>query len=267
MPMNRLKGDTGTCASTSRVRVCSVHPHFGEERPLVGRNGSGSIFFAGCNLLCAYCQNWELSHGCAGECVSDQALGRMMLHLQSMGCHNINLVTPTHYVPNIVQALRWAIPAGLHVPLVYNTGGYDSLETLRLLEGIVDIYLPDFKYTDKAAAAKYSAGADDYPEVAAAAIAEMHRQVGDLVTDAGGIAVRGVMIRHLVLPHNLAGTDQFVKFVSTRLGASTHVNIMPQYHPAHQAQRFPELSRRISEAEFQQALAWTRQAGLKPEGG
>ena len=263
---NRLKGELGTCASSSRVRVCSVHPHFGEERPLVGRHGSGTIFFAGCNLLCEYCQNWDTSHGRAGELVSDQRLGRMMLRLQAMGCHNINLVTPTHFVPNIVQALRPAIAGGLRVPLVYNTSGYDSVETLRLLEGIVDIYLPDFKYMDRAVAGRYSAGADDYPEVAAAAIVEMHRQVGDLITDEDGIAVRGVMIRHLVLPHNLAGTDAFVEFVAARLGRSTYVNIMPQYYPAHHARQFPELSRRITDAEFRRALGWTRQAGLGLEG-
>jgi len=259
---NRLRGEIGTCLSTSRARVSSALPHFGEERPLVGRHGSGTIFFSGCNLLCEYCQNWELSHGCNGEYVTDQALGRMMLGLQAMGCHNINLVTPTHYVPNIVQALRFAIDGGLRVPLVYNTSGYDSLEVLHLLDGIVDIYLPDFKYMDGATAGSYSAGANDYPEVATAAIQEMYRQVGNLVTDEDGIAVRGVMIRHLVLPHNLAGTDQFVRFVAARLGPSTYVNIMPQYHPAHRARCFPELSHRITDAEFRKAIGWGRQAGL-----
>lgn len=260
--VNRLKGEPGTCRSSSRVRVASVHPHFGEEKPLVGRNGSGTIFFGGCNLLCEFCQNWELSHGGEGELVSDRALGRMMLCLQAMGCHNINLVTPTHYVPNIVQALRSAIAGGLCVPLVYNTSGYDSLEVLHLLDGVVDIYLPDFKYMDPAVAGRYSAGASDYPEVAAAAIEEMHRQVGELVVDSDGIAQRGVMLRHLVLPANLAGSDRLVRFVADRLGRSTYVNIMPQYHPAHRASCFPELSRRITNAEFRQALAWGREAGL-----
>jgi len=259
---NRLRGETGECRSTSRVKVSSAHPHFGEERPLVGRHGSGTIFFSGCNLKCEYCQNWELSHACEGECVTDHALGRMMLRLQAMGCHNINLVTPTHYVPNIVQALRSAVAGGLRIPLVYNTSSYDSLEVLRLLDGIVDIYLPDFKYVDEAAAAKYSTGAKDYPEVAAAAIQEMYRQVGTLITDENGIAVRGVMIRHLVLPHNLAGTDRFVRFVAAALGPATFVNLMAQYHPAHEAHSFPELSRRITEVEFRQAVSWARQAGL-----
>lgn len=260
---NRLRGETGECQSTSRVRVSSAHPHFGEERPLVGQYGSGTIFFSGCNLRCEYCQNWELSHACDGVYVSDRGLGRIMLRLQAMGCHNINLVTPTHYVPNIVQALRSAVAGGLRIPLVYNTSSYDSLEVLRLLEGIVDIYLPDFKYMDEAIAGKYSAGASDYPDIAAAAIQEMHRQVGDLITDDNGIAVRGVMIRHLVLPHNLAGTDRFVRFVATALGPSTYVNIMAQYHPAHRADYFPELSRRISGEEFRQAVHWGRQAGLR----
>jgi len=259
---NRLKGETGTCQSIWRVKVSSAHPHFGEERPLVGRYGSGTIFFSGCNLRCEYCQNWELSHRGEGEYLSDQALGRIMLHLQAMGCHNINLVTPTHYAPNIVQALRWAVSGGLRVPLVYNTGSYDSPETLRLLDGIVDIYLPDYKYMDAGAAERYSQGASDYPEVAAAAIQEMHRQVGDLVTDEDGVAVRGVMLRHLVLPHNIAGTDRFVRFVAGSLAPSTYVNIMPQYHPAYRAGCFPELSRRATAAEFRQALSWGRQAGL-----
>jgi len=259
---NRLLGQTGKCQSTSRARVSSAHPHFGEERPLVGRHGSGTIFFSGCNLRCEYCQNWELSHACQGEYVTDEALGRMMLGLQAMGCHNINLVTPTHFVPNIVQALRWAAARGLRVPLVYNTSSYESLEVLRLLDGIVDIYLPDFKYMDETVAGKYSARAADYPQVAAAAIREMHRQVGDLVTDSDGIALRGVMIRHLVLPHNIARTDQFVRFVATELGPSTYVNIMPQYHPAYRARHCPELSRRITEAELRQAIQWGRKAGL-----
>lgn len=259
---NRLRGETGECQSTSRARVSSAHPHFGEESPLVGLNGSGTIFFSGCNLRCGYCQNWELSHGCDGVYLTDRGLGQIMLRLQAMGCHNINLVTPTHYVPNIVQALQSAVAGGLRVPLVYNTSSYDSLDVLRLLEGIVDIYLPDFKYMDGATAGKFSAGASDYPEVAAGAIQEMHRQVGDLVTDQDGIAIRGVMIRHLVLPHNLAGTDRFVRFLTASLGPSTYVNIMPQYHPAHRAGCFPELSRRITESEFRQAVQWGRQAGL-----
>jgi putative pyruvate formate lyase activating enzyme len=260
--VNRLKGETGVCSSTSRAKVYSTHPHFGEEKPLVGRHGSGTIFFSNCNLLCVFCQNWEINHRGDGSFVSDETIGRLMADLQDLGCHNINLVTPTHRVPNIVQGLRSAIRRGLHVPVVYNCGGYEPVEVLKLLDGIVDIYLPDFKYTDGAMAEKYSSGARDYPEVAAAAIEEMHRQVGELVVDENGIALRGLMIRHLVLPQNIAGTDKFVRFVAEKLTRSTYVNIMAQYRPEHQAHRYPELSRRITTREYQQAIQWAREAGL-----
>ncbi len=259
---NRLAGRNGVCQGGAHARVYSAHPHFGEERPLVGRGGSGTIFFSNCNLRCVFCQNWEIAHRGDGEMVSDAALARMMVGLQQRGCHNINLVTPTHYVPSIVAALRLAIELGLRVPLVYNCGGYEPVDILKLLDGVVDIYLPDFKYTDGAVAARFSPGAKDYPEVAAAAIAEMHRQVGDLVVDEEGIALRGLMVRHLVLPENLAGTDKFVKWVAAALPRSTYVNIMGQYRPAHRAAEFPELARRITPAEYRQALAWARAAGL-----
>jgi putative pyruvate formate lyase activating enzyme len=260
--VNRTKGETGVCGSTSRVKVASYHPHFGEERPLVGRGGSGTIFFSRCNLLCVYCQNWQISHRGDGSFLSDEALGRMMLQVQDMGCHNVNLVTPTHCVPNIVQALRYAAARGLRIPLVYNCSGYEPVEVLRLLEGVVDIYLPDFKYTDGAMAARYSSGAADYPEVAAAAVIEMRRQVGDLVTDERGIALRGLMIRHLVLPDDIAGTKAFVRFVAEKLGRATYVNLMSQYRPEHQATRYPQLARRISRAEYLRAVEWAREAGL-----
>jgi putative pyruvate formate lyase activating enzyme len=260
--VNRLKNEKGVCRSTSRARVYSAHAHFGEERPLVGRGGSGTIFFSNCNLRCVFCQNWEINHRGDGSFISDEGLGRMMVGLQDQGCHNINLVTPTHCVPNIVQGLRTAIRLGLRVPLVYNCGGYDPVEVIRLLDGIVDIYLPDFKYMDGDLAAKYSAGARDYPEVAAAAIAEMHRQVGDLIVDENGIALRGLMIRHLVMPQNIAGTDKFVKWVADKLTPATYVNIMGQYRPAHRASEFPELSRRVTATEYRQALRWAQEAGL-----
>jgi len=260
--VNRLKGETGVCRSTSRAKVYSAHAHFGEERPLVGRGGSGTIFFSNCNLLCQFCQNWEINHRGDGSYVSDEQIGRLMMELQQAGCHNINLVTPTHIVPNIVNGLRAAAARGLRIPLVYNCGGYESLEVIKLLDGIVDIYLPDFKYTDGKMAEKYSSGATDYPEVAAAAIEQMHRQVGDLVVDERGIALRGLMIRHLVLPHNIAGTDKFAAWVAAKLSRSTYVNIMAQYRPEHNAHRYPELNRRITAAEYRQALDWARQAGL-----
>ena len=260
--VNRLAGELGECRSTSRAKVSSAQAHFGEEPPLVGRRGSGTIFFSNCNLHCVFCQNSEISHDGEGGLVSDEALARLMIGLQQQGCHNINVVTPTHVVPNIVEALRAAIRLGLRVPLVYNCGGYESVEVLKLLDGIVDIYLPDFKYSDAATAEKYSAGAKDYPEVAAAALEEMHRQVGELVMDERGIALRGLMIRHLVLPSNLAGTDKFVQFVAAKLSRSTYVNIMAQYRPAHNSWSYPELTRRITPAEFRQAVTWAREAGL-----
>ncbi len=260
--VNRLKGETGVCGSTARAKVYSAHAHFGEERPLVGRGGSGTIFFSNCNLLCQFCQNWEINHRGDGSFMSDESLGRMMKDVQELGCHNINLVTPTHRLPNIIQALRSAIGMGLRVPLVYNCGGYEPVEIIRLLDGIVDIYLPDFKYMDGSMAAKYSSGAADYPEHAAASIEEMHRQVGQLVTDERGVARRGLIIRHLVLPENIAGTDRFVKWVAEKLTRDTCVNIMAQYRPEHNARRYPELSRRITTAEYAQALAWAREAGL-----
>ncbi len=257
---NRLNGGRGVCRSGSLATVVSARPQFGSERMLTGRGGSGAIQFGGCNLRCVYCENWELASG--GREVSDAQLGRMMWTLQQRGCSNINLTTPTHCIPNIVAALPHAIRLGLHVPLVYNCGGYEPLDALRLLDGIIDVYLPDFKYADPEISRKYSPGAKDYPEVAFAAIEEMYRQVGDLATDRNGIAVRGLLIRHLVLPNNLAGTDKFVQFVANRLSRDTWVNIMAQYHPAHRAHEFPELARPATAAEYAQAVSWARDAGL-----
>jgi putative pyruvate formate lyase activating enzyme len=261
--VNRVKGEKGVCESVARAKVYSAHPHFGEEPELVGRGGSGTIFFSNCNLLCEYCQNWQINHRGDGSTISEDELARMMTGLQERGCHNINLVTPTHLLPSIIGAVRKAIPRGLRVPLVYNCGGYEPVEVVRLLDGIVDIYLPDFKYSDGAMSAKYSSGAADYPQHAMAAIAEMHRQVGDVVTDDRGVALRGLMIRHLVLPENIAGTDKFVRFVAERLGPGVYVNLMAQYRPEHRARRFAELSRRITGQEYARAINWARQAGLK----
>jgi putative pyruvate formate lyase activating enzyme len=259
---NRLEEEKGVCGSTARLKIYSAGPHFGEERPLVGNGGSGTIFFSNCNLLCCYCQNWEINHRGDGSPASHADLARMMVGLQKRGCHNINLVTPTHVVPHIVKALRLAIPMGLRLPLVYNTGGYDSLGIVKKLDGIVDIYLPDFKYMDGAMAARYSSAAYDYPEVAAAVIREMNRQAGDLKTDERGIAVRGLMIRHLVLPNNISGTERFVQWVSKELSPGTYVNLMAQYRPEHKAAEYPELSRRLTSDEWRQALKWAKQAGL-----
>jgi putative pyruvate formate lyase activating enzyme len=260
--VNRLRGQKGVCRSSARARVASWHPHLGEERPLVGRHGSGTIFFSHCNLLCEFCQNWEINHLGHGDDCTDEQVAGMMIALQEKGCHNVNLVTPTHQLPMIVNAVRIAMRKGLRVPLVYNCGGYEGLEAVQMLDGIVDIYLPDFKYMDGAVAAKISRGARDYPEVCAAAIQEMHRQVGPLVVDENGIALRGLMIRHLVLPGDLAKSQKFVQWVAQTLGANTYVNIMAQYRPMHRARFYPEIDRRTTRAEHQSAVRWAREAGL-----
>jgi putative pyruvate formate lyase activating enzyme len=259
---NRIDGEKGFCSSTAKLKLYSFGPHHGEERPLVGQGGSGTIFFSNCNLLCCFCQNWEINHRGDGEFINHRKLAEAMLRLQRRGCHNINLVTPTHVVPHIVKALRIAISRGLDIPLVYNTSAYDNIDIIKKLDGIVDIYLPDFKYQDGALASKYSSGADDYPKVAAEVIKEMHRQVGELTVNDQGIAQRGLIIRHLVMPHNIAGTDKFVKWVARELTPTTYVNIMAQYRPEHKAFDHPKISRRITNDEWKQAMAWAKEAGL-----
>jgi len=260
--VNRAAGEKGVCGSSDTFKVASYNPHFGEEAPLVGRHGSGTIFFSNCNLLCVYCQNWEINHRGDGNRINHAELADIMLALQRAGCHNINLVTPTHLAPHIVRALRIAIAKGLSLPIVYNSSAYDSLNVIRLLDGIIDIYLPDFKYQDAAMAARFSKGAPDYPGHAAAAIKEMHRQVG-VLQQTNGIAHRGLLIRHLVLPENAAGTDSFVRWVASELGSNTHVNIMGQYRPVHQAHEYPPLNRRPTQEEIAQAKRWAREAGLR----
>lgn len=263
--VNRLAGEKGKCRAGAEALVASYGPHFGEEAVLVGRYGSGTIFFAYCNLRCVFCQNCELSWGGEGYPVDADELARIMLALQQKRCHNVNLVTPTHFVPQILAALARAIPQGLSLPLVYNCGGYEALETLALLEGIVDIYMPDFKYTAAEPARRYS-GAPGYPEHVKAALKEMHRQVGDLVIDAEGLAVRGLLVRHLVLPANLAGTREAMEFIARELSPDTFVNLMAQYFPAHEAWRHPPLDRRLTAQEYAEALAAARAAGLKRAG-
>lgn len=250
----------GFCRVGVRVLVSCFNPHFGEEPPLVGSRGSGTIFFASCNLACVYCQNWEISQARWGREVTEEQLAGVMLRLQALGCHNINFVSPTIYVPQILAALPQAIEGGLRVPLVYNTGGYDSLEALRLLDGIVDIYMPDIKYSDDKIAGKYSL-VRHYYAVAREALKEMHRQVGDLVTE-DGVAVRGLIIRHLVLPGGLAGTAEVMRFIARELSADSYVNVMVQYRPENKAQRYSELSRRITSAEYEEALRLAREQGL-----
>ena len=264
---DRTQGEKGVCALPARVKMSSAHAHFGEERPLVGSGGSGTIFFSRCNLLCVFCQNWEINHRGDGSFVSEDELAGQMLSLERAGCHNINLVTPTHLAPSIVAATRIAMQRGLRLPLVFNCGGYESFEVIRLLKGIVDIYLPDFKYMDGETAERLSSGAGDYPERAAETILEMHRQVGDLVVDERGVALRGLIVRHLVLPQNLAGTDRFVKWAAEKLGTDCAVNVMGQYRPEHRAKEFPEIARRLTSQEYAQALEWAREAGLRSTDG
>ena len=260
--VNRLKGERGFCQAPAEPVVFSSQPHFGEEISLVGKNGSGTIFFSNCNLRCIFCQNWPISHEGKGKVVQDEGLAGIMMHLQKIGCHNINFVTPTHVMPNIINAIRIALKKGLRLPLVYNTSGYERLEILKILDGIVDIYMPDMKYMDADKADKYSAGASDYPELAKKAIIEMNRQVGELLIDKRGIATRGLIIRHLVMPNQVAGTEKFVRWVAEILSKSTYVNIMPQYRVEYKAFNYPEIARGITVQEFLEAMGWAEKYGL-----
>jgi putative pyruvate formate lyase activating enzyme len=259
--INRIEGERGFCRAGFLPKVSSSSPHFGEEQPLVGFHGSGTIFFTHCNLGCLYCQNYSISHLDEGEEKSIEQLSRMMVAMQSLGCHNINFVSPTHYVPQILAALPNAITLGLSVPLVYNTGGYDAVETLKLLDGVFDIYMPDFKYSTDEVAEEYS-HARDYPLVAKKAIKEMFRQVGDLVLDDKGIALRGLLIRHLVLPSGLAGTQDVMRFLSQDISKNTYVNIMAQYYPCGDVPPGSPLYRRISKLEYLKAVEIAKKEGI-----
>jgi len=259
--VDRTAGEKGFCRTGDKPFISSWGPHFGEERPLVGRLGSGTIFFGNCNLGCIFCQNYTISHLGEGVEISFEKLADTMISLQSGGCHNINLVTPTHQMPMILRSLLIASEKGLNIPIVYNCGGYESLNSIKLLEGVIDIYMPDFKYTDPEMAFKYSK-AKDYPEVARAAIKEMHRQVGDLIIDKG-IALRGLLVRHLVLPEGIAGTAVVVKFIAEEISKDTYINIMDQYHPCYKAFDHPPLSRRITGGEFKDAVRLALEASLK----
>lgn len=251
----------GLCRAGTTALVSSYGPHFGEEIPLVGINGSGTIFFAFCNMKCVFCQNYEISWGGEGETVSPQRLAEIMLYLQRRGCHNVNLVTPTHFVPQIVEAVFIAAKMGLNVPLVYNCGGYERKETLKILDRIIDIYMPDVKYNDSEIA-KLLSGVTDYPEVIKLALKEMHRQVGDLQLDHRGIAIKGLIVRHLVLPKSLAGTKDIMKFIAEELSPKTFVNIMNQYRPKYKAVEHEDINRPITTKEFQEALKFAEAAGL-----
>lgn len=260
--INRIAGQKGICRSTAQLKISSYNAHFGEEPPISGIYGSGTIFFTNCTLRCVYCQNYPISQLGNGNTVTVSQLSKIMLELQRKKCHNINLVTPTHFVPQIIAAVRQSRKEGLNIPLVYNTSGYESLEILQLLEGIIDIYLPDSKYADSIVAEKYSR-AEKYFLVMKESLMEMHRQVGDLQLDRNGIAVSGLLIRHLVLPQNLSGTTQVLKWIAENISRKTYISLMAQYFPAFQALQYPPLSRRITQNEYKIAKAYFERCGLK----
>jgi putative pyruvate formate lyase activating enzyme len=258
---NRIKGKTGQCRTAAQSIVSSYSPHFGEEKPLVGTRGSGTIFFSYCNLRCVFCQNHTISQQGEGEPVDDKVLAGMMLSLEKRGCHNINLVTPTHVVPQILSALVIAAGSGLSIPLVYNCGGYESVETLKLLDGIVDIYMPDMKYSAEPHGRAFS-GAKNYPDVNRKAVKEMHRQVGDLQLDSRGVATRGLLVRHLVMPNNIAGTKCVTEFLAKEISKDTYLNVMDQYRPAHRASEIPRIARPLSREEYLEAVNIALSCGL-----
>jgi len=259
--VDRLCGETGICKTAEHAGVSSYNPHFGEEAPLVGRNGSGTIFFTHCNLMCLFCQNYDISHEGCGREVSSEELAAIMLALQQQGCHNINFVTPSHVVPQILAALEIAVQHGLSVPLVYNSGGYDLPATLRLLEGVFDIYMPDFKFWHPRIA-ESACQAPDYAEVARKALKEMHRQVGDLVIDDSGVARQGLLIRHLVLPGGAAGTRKIMRFIAGEISSGSYVNIMSQYRPCGRAAEIEGLNAFLSPTDYRTALQEAKEEGI-----
>ncbi len=260
--VNRLAGEQGFCGTGRLARVASYGPHLGEEFPLAGTHGSGTVFIGSCNLLCAFCQNRDVSHGNEGMDAEPEQLAQVMLLLEEQGCHNINVVTPSHVVPQILEALSVAADRGLRIPLVYNSGGYDKTDTLALLDGVVDIYMPDFKFWNGRWAERYCS-ASDYPEVARAAVREMHRQVGDLVLDENGVAERGLLVRHLVMPEGIAGTPRVARFLAEEISEDTYVNVMDQYRPCGDACGDELIHRRLTVREFREATEAARKAGLE----
>ena len=259
--VDRLGGETGVCHTAAQAWVSSYNSHFGEESPLVGSHGSGTIFFTHCNLMCLFCQNFDISHQGHGQEVSDEQLAAMMLALQQQGCHNINFVTPSHVVPQILAALEIAIQHGLDLPLVYNSGGYDRSTTLKLLEGVFDIYMPDFKFWNQEIA-ENACQAGDYAKVACRALKEMHRQVGDLVTDEAGVARQGLIIRHLVLPGGVANTREIMRFIASEISTRSYVNIMAQYRPCGRADEIKELNSFLSPADYRKAVQQAIEEGI-----
>lgn len=259
--VNRLKGERGFCQVGKDLSISSFGPHFGEEDVLVGSFGSGAIFLTSCSLNCVFCQNYQISQLRQGEVVSLNDFATIMLSLEERGCHNINFVTPTHFIPQILQAVLIAKEKGVNIPLVYNSSGYDSVEVLSLLEGVIDIYMPDAKYADEEVALRYS-NAPNYPNIMKDALKQMHRQVGDLSLDGEGIATRGLLVRHLVLPNDLAGTAEIMHFLATEISQDTYVNIMDQYRPCFRAHLYPEVNRLITQAEYEKAVELARKEGL-----
>lgn len=260
--VNRLEGELGICKAGDRLTIAAAFPHFGEEPPLVGSGGSGAIFISWCNLLCRFCQSWEVNHRGEGVMASPRELADIMLDLQARGCHNINFVTPTHYAPQLIAALPLAIDRGFRLPLVYNCGGYEAREVIQLLDGIIDVYLPDIKFLDREVSDRYLGGAADYPEVVRSVLKEMHRQVGDLVVDERGIAQRGLIVRHLVMPKMQRDSAQVLRFIADEISAQTYVNIMDQYRPCFEAGRWPEISRRTTRDEHRSVVEIAHQLGL-----
>jgi len=258
----RLEGERGFCGASADLEIYSHHAHYGEEQSLVGRSGSGTIFFSNCNLRCVFCINWEISQGGHGSKRQISELSQMMLDLQNRGCHNINVVTPTHYSPHIVLALDKAAKKGLQIPLVYNTCGWEKSDILNLLAGVVDIYLPDFKYADSEMADLYSSGAESYPEITKSALLEMNRQVGAAHPADNGLMYKGLMIRHLVMPNNVSGSETVMQWIADHLPKDTYVNIMSQYRPTYKAYEYPEISRKINSNEYDRVIKKARQAGL-----
>lgn len=260
--VNKLKGERGFCGANSDLEISSFHPHFGEEKPLLGHGGSGTIFMTNCGLRCVFCINWEISQGGEGVKRSIDQFAEMMLILQKKGCPNINIVTPTHYSPHVLLALDKAASGGLRIPLVYNTCGWEREEILKILDGVVDIYLPDFKYSDGNKSSLYSSGADSYPEIVKKALLEMHRQVGVAKTAPDGLMYRGLMIRHLVMPDNISGTKEVLDWISENLPKDTFINLMSQYRPMYKAYNYPEISRRITKLEYTDAVSHAKKLNL-----
>ncbi|MFB3887542.1 MAG: radical SAM protein [Thermodesulfobacteriota bacterium] len=259
--VNRLNGEVGYCKAPSELMISSAFPHFGEESPLVGHHGSGTIFLTHCNLRCVFCQNYDISHLGRGERITSSEMARAMVKLQEMGCHNINFVTPTHYAPQIVASLPEAVEMGLSLPIVYNCSGYESIEVIRLLEGVIDIYMPDIKYMDEKFSGQFSS-APDYPEVVRKVLKEMHRQVGDLKTNSKGVAEQGLLIRHLVMPEGVASSEAVFKFIAEEISPQSYVNIMDQYRPEYLAHEHSGINRRITHKEFLEATQMAKRFHL-----